>query len=93
MAHQRALQQLQDVLRFLEQAKGGPASNALIIDGKALTHALAPDVKHLFLQVCIGIGMLRVEHQHHSMSQGCSTLVQRCTAIACFHQRMVLPGA
>lgn len=51
MAHQRALQQLQDVLRFLQQAKGGPASNALIIDGKALTHALAPDAKQLFLQV------------------------------------------
>ena len=51
LAHERCLNQLRDVLRFMEQAKGGLASNALVIDGKALTHALAADVKQLFLQV------------------------------------------
>ena len=35
----------------MEQAKGGPAANALVIDGKALTHALAADLKQPFLDV------------------------------------------
>ena len=51
LAHERALQQLRDVLRFMEQAKGGATANALVIDGKALTHALAPDAKQLLLDV------------------------------------------
>ena len=51
MAHSRAVQQLQDVLRFMAEAAGKGPDNALIIDGKALTHALAPDVKALLLEV------------------------------------------
>ena len=49
LAHSKALQQLKDVLRFMEQA--GAATNALVIDGKALTHALAADAKQLLLEV------------------------------------------
>ena len=51
VAHSRAVQQLRDVLRFMAEAAGKGPENALIIDGKALTHALAPDVKALLLEV------------------------------------------
>ncbi|KAK9787844.1 hypothetical protein WJX73_000953 [Symbiochloris irregularis] len=52
LAHDMMLQQLSDALaemQSVEQEGGG--DNALIIDGKALTYALADDVKHLLLAV------------------------------------------
>ena len=51
LAHERALQQLQDALREMQATESEGGDNALVIDGKALTHALADDAKDLLLAV------------------------------------------
>lgn len=51
LAHSKIQEQLQDALKCMAEAGAGGSDNALIIDGKALLHGLAPDVKASLLQV------------------------------------------
>lgn len=51
LAHAKIIEQLQDALKCMAGADAGGTDNALIIDGKALLHGLAPDVKATLLQV------------------------------------------
>ena len=51
-AHSKIGEQLQDALQCMAEAKAADGGdNALIIDGKALLHALATDLKGQLLQV------------------------------------------
>lgn len=52
LAHVKIGEQLQDALQCMAEAKAGNGGdNALIIDGKALLHGLAADLKAQLLQV------------------------------------------
>jgi len=52
LAHSKIGEQLQDALQCMAEAKAADGGdNALIIDGKALLHALATDLKGQLLQV------------------------------------------
>ena len=51
LAHAKALQQLQDTLAYMQANEADGGDNALIIDGKALGHALGDDARSLLLEV------------------------------------------
>lgn len=51
LAHDKVLQQLNDALAHMKGNEGEGTDNALIIDGKALGHALAEDARSQLLAV------------------------------------------
>lgn len=51
LAHSKIQEQLQDALKSMAEGAAEGLDNALVIDGKALLHGLAPDVKASLLQV------------------------------------------
>lgn len=53
LAHSKITEQLQDALKSMAEAGAGGTDNALVIDGKALLHGLAPDTKAALLQVSL----------------------------------------
>lgn len=55
LSHTKIQAQLADVLKDMAERPGDEQDNALIIDGKALLHALNPDTKAKLLEV----GMLQ----------------------------------
>ena len=51
LAHSKIQEQLQDALKSMAEGAAEGLDNALVIDGKALLHGLAPDTKASLLQV------------------------------------------
>lgn len=50
LAHTKIGEQLQDALQCMAEARAAGGDNALVIDGKALLHGLAQDLKAQLLQ-------------------------------------------
>lgn len=55
LAHSKITEQLQDALKSMAEVGPAGTDNALVIDGKALLHGLAPDTKATLLQVSCAI--------------------------------------
>ena len=63
LAHSKIGEQLHDALQCMAEAKAaGGGDNALVIDGKALLHGLAADLKAKLLQVCYTLLLQQEAH-------------------------------
>ena len=73
LAHTKIGEQLQDALQCMAEAKAaGGADNALVIDGKALLHGLAHDLKAQLLQA---------SSAPLAVVQQCSTRLTMCNVV------------
>ena len=96
LAHTKIGEQLQDALQCMAEARAaGGGDNALVIDGKALLHGLAHDLKAQLLQA--SSPPLAVVQQRGSCTNlDCANTGRTapcCTALAQYIKRQLLRGS